>query len=287
MRHELAYFLHFVRRERMFAVGLFIVALSLFLMAFGPALAPYPPEATIESAVLIPPDSVHWFGTDSVGFDVFSRVISALRIDIYIAFVSTFLALFVGVPLGVATGFFGGVAGIAGLLSEWFMRFLDVIQAFPVFILALALVAALGPNETNIIIVLIIVQAPVFLRLTRGAALSVKERLYIEAARCAGASEWKILFQHVLPNSLSPALIASSVAVGQAVLITAGLSFVGAGVEVTRAEWGAMISQGARNMVTGQWWPSLFPGLALGVTVLGYAIVGDGMRQYLDPTKRG
>jgi peptide/nickel transport system permease protein len=287
MAGELAYFVYFVRRDRMFAVGIAIVLLSLFLMIFGPVLAPFPPETTVDNAILVPPNGIHWFGTDTVGFDVFSRVITAPRIDVYIAFVSTVIALIVGIPLGVFAGFFGGRGGVRGLLSEWFMRALDVIQAFPVFILALALVAALGPSETNIIIVLVILQAPVFLRLTRSGALSVRDRLYIEASRIAGASETRIVLRHVLANSMTPALVASSVAVGQAVLITAGLSFVGAGVEVTRSEWGAMISQGARNMITGQWWPSLFPGLALGLTVLGYAIVGDGLRQYLDPTKRG
>lgn len=286
MNGELRYFLYFARREPSFLVGLAIVVLSIFLMAFGPALAPFHPERTISGSVLLPPGPVHWLGTDANGFDIFSRVIAAPRIDIYIAVVSTVLALAVGVPVGVMTGFFGAAEGLPRLLSEWMMRALDVIQAFPVFILALALVAAIGASEINIIIVLVILQAPVFLRLTRSAAMSVRGKLFVEAARCAGASEWRLLFAHILPNSTSPALIASSVAVGQAILITAGLSFVGAGVEVTRAEWGAMISQGARNMITGQWWPSVFPGLALGLTVYGYAVVGDGLRRYLDPTKR-
>lgn len=286
MRQEFRYFVHFTRQEPAFLFGLCIVALSLFLMLFGPALAPFPPEQTIDGAILLPPGPTHWLGTDANGFDIFSRIIAAPRIDIYIAFVSTVVALLVGLPVGVMTGFFGGAEGLPRLLSEWMMRALDVIQSFPVFILALALVAALGSSEINIILVLVILQAPVFLRLTRSAAMSVRSRLYVEAARCAGASEWRILFSHVLPNSTSPALIASSVAVGQAILITAGLSFVGAGVEATRAEWGAMISQGARNMITGQWQPSVFPGLALGLTVYGYAVVGDGLRRFLDPTKR-
>jgi peptide/nickel transport system permease protein len=286
MDTELRFFLHFCRSTPSFVLGLAIVLLSLVLMVLGPHLAPFPPERTIEGAILLPPGGIHLFGTDANGLDIFSRVITAPRIDIYIGFVSTVIALAVGVPLGVVTGFFSASDGVGRLLSEWLMRALDVIQAFPVFILALALVAAMGASETNIIIVLVVLQAPVFLRLTRATAMSVRNALYVEAARCSGASEWQILFVHMLPNSMSPALIASSVAVGQAILITAGLSFVGAGVEVTTAEWGAMISQGARNMVTGQWWPSVFPGLALGLTVYGYAVVGDGLRRYLDPTKR-
>lgn len=286
MGEELRYFGYFTRREPAFLIGLFIVFITLVLMAFGPMLAPFPPERTIDGAILLAPNAEHWFGTDANGLDIFSRVIAAPRIDIYIAFTSTVLALAVGMPVGVMTGYFGLSEGLPKILSEWMMRALDVIQAFPVFILALALVAALGASEFNIIMVLVILQAPVFLRLTRSAAMSVRGKLFVEAARCAGATEWQLLFAHVLPNSMSPALIASSVAVGQAILITAGLSFVGAGVEVTRAEWGAMISIGARNMITGQWWPSVFPGLALGLTVYGYAVVGDGLRRYLDPTKR-
>jgi peptide/nickel transport system permease protein len=278
--------LRFARSNPLATLGFALVLLSLLLMAFGASLAPYPPERTVAGAILLPPNAAHWFGTDNVGFDIFSRVIAAPRIDIYIAVTSTFLALAIGIPLGVVTGYVGGERGVWGLLSEWTMRLLDVIQAFPVFILALALVAALGASQQNIVAVLVILQAPVFLRLTRGAAMAVKGSPYIEAARCAGASTWAVMLRHVLPNAVSPALIGSSVAVGQAILITAGLSFVGAGVEATSPEWGGMIATGATRMITGQWWPSVFPGLALGLTVLGYAILGEHIRLAFDPTRR-
>jgi peptide/nickel transport system permease protein len=166
------------------------------------------------------------------------------------------------------------------------LRAMDVIQAFPVFILALALVAGFGASAFNVIIALTVLQFPVFLRLTRGAALGIRGRTFVEAARIGGAGTGAVMFRHVLPNSIGPALVGASVAVAQAILITAGLSFVGAGIRPPTPEWGAMISDGAQNLITGQWWPSVFPGLALGIVVLGYALVGDGLRLYLDPSRR-
>ena len=286
IEREAVYVWHRARRDRGFLVGAGIVAVSVGLAMAGPIIAPFGPEEIDATAILAPPSGQHWFGTDSVGMDVFSRAIAAPRIDLVIALVSTIMALAAGVPLGVLAGYFGGRRGLASAGSEGLLRVCDVIQAFPVFILALALVAATGASQVNVIGVLAFLQAPVFLRLTRGAALVTRSRLFVDGARCAGASEAAVALRHILPNSLSPALVASSVAVGQAILITAGLSFVGAGVPIPRAEWGLMISQGAKFTILGHWWPSLFPGLALGMTVMGYALVGDGLRKYLDPAAR-
>jgi peptide/nickel transport system permease protein len=286
MRRELGYVWYQARRDRGFLAGGLIVLVSIVLAAVGPHVGPYGPEAIDATAILAPPSARHWFGTDGVGMDVFSRVIAAPRIDLFIALASTAIALMVGIPLGVLAGYFGGTRGIASMASEGLLRACDVVQAFPVFILALALVAASGASQVNVVVVLAILQAPVFLRLTRGAALVNRSRLFVDGARCAGAAEWSVALRHILPNSLAPALVASSVAVGQAILITAGLSFVGAGVPIPKAEWGLMISQGAKFTILGHWWPSVFPGLALGITVVGYALVGDGLRAYLDPTTR-
>lgn len=285
-RREAEYFWYFTKQDTMFMVGLLIVLLSVFLAVFGPVIAPYGSQEIHPNAVLASPSSDHWFGTDTVGFDVFSRCIAAPRIDLYIALASTALALIIGVPLGAFAGHFGGRPGPPSWLSEGLLRVLDVIQAFPIFILALALVSATGASEENVIAALTFLQAPVFIRLTRGAALTNESRLFVDAARCSGAPERAVAFRHVLPNSLAPALIASSVAVGQAILITAGLSFVGAGVPIPKAEWGLMISDGAGVMILGKWWPSLFPGIFLGITVMGYALVGEGLRKFLDPTNR-
>jgi len=286
IRRELGYIWYEARRDRAFLSGVVIVLLSVALAAAGPLIAPYGPEEIDATAILTPPSPKHWFGTDGVGMDVFSRVIAAPRIDLFIALASTAIALGLGVPLGVLAGYFGSRRGFPALASEVLLRTCDVVQAFPVFILALALVAATGASQVNVVGVLAFLQAPVFLRLTRGAALVNRSRLFVDGARCAGAPESAVALRHILPNSLAPALVASSVAVGQAILVTAGLSFVGAGVPIPRAEWGLMISQGAKFTILGHWWPSVFPGVVLGITVMGYALVGDGLRKHLDPTTR-
>jgi peptide/nickel transport system permease protein len=282
-RGELNQFTVFTRSNRPFVIGLAIVAVSIFLMAFGPLLGTHNPTAEDFNATLTGPSGHHWFGTDQNGRDIFSRTIAAPRIDLYIALVSTLLAMALGVPLGVLAT---GTSRLGELVGEWMLRAMDVIQAFPVFILALALVAGFGPSAVNVIIALTVLQFPVFLRLTRGAALGVRGRTFVEAARIGGAGTGGVMLRHVLPNSIGPALVGASVSVAQAVLITAGLSFVGAGIRPPTPEWGAMISDGAQSLITGQWWPSVFPGVGLGIVVLGYALVGDGLRLYLDPSRR-
>jgi peptide/nickel transport system permease protein len=282
-RGEMYRFVDFTKESRAFTIGLAIVAVSIFLMAFGPVIAPYNPTAEDFNAILSPPSGEHWFGTDQNGRDVFSRVIAAPRVDIYIALVSTLFAMLIGIPFGVLAT---GTSRAGEAVGEVTLRLMDVVQAFPVFILALALVAGFGPSSFNLIIALTVLQFPVFLRLTRSSALTVRGRTYVEAARIGGAGTFGVMFRHVLPNSIGPSLVGASVAVAQAVLITAGLSFVGAGIRPPTPEWGAMISDGAQNLITGQWWPSVFPGIALGIVVLGYALVGDGLRLYLDPARR-
>lgn len=218
-------------------------------------------------------------GTDNTGKDILSRVMSAPRWDVTIAVLSTAISYVVGVILGVVSGFFAGERGFKGILSEVIARVTDIVQAFPPIVLALGLVAATGAGLTSIVLVVAFLGAPVFLRLTRAAALSVKERTYVKAARVAGMSDLNIMIYHVLPNSLGPPLANVSVIAGWAVLLTAGLSFIGAGVPVPTPEWGSMIAIGQNNVITGQWWPVLFPGLALGLTVLGFALSGELLRE--------
>jgi peptide/nickel transport system permease protein len=275
-------FVAFTRANRPFAIGLAIAAVSIVLMVIGPIIAPIDPRAEDFAATLAPPSGEHWFGTDQNGRDVFSRVIAAPRVDMWIALASTALAFCIGVPLGVLAI---GTSRLGRTSGEILLRGMDVVQAFPVFILALALVAAFGPSALNVIIALTVLQFPVFLRLTRSAGLVVRGRTFVEAARISGVGPVAILRRHVLPNSMAPAFVGASVAVAQAILITAGLSFVGAGIRPPTPEWGAMISEGAQNLITGQWWPSVFPGVALAIVVLGYALVGDGLRLYLDPSR--
>ena len=264
-----------------------IVGLTVFLAVFGPHIGPFPTETALPGEPLQPPSWRHPFGTDVSNMDIFSRVIAAPRIDLTIALLSTLIAFVFGVLLGLISGFFGGSGSRAArYASEGIMRAADIVQAFPVFIFALALVGFRGPGTANVVAALAFLNIPYFLRITRGAVLQVRERPFIEAARCAGNSEWRIAFVHVLPNALTPPLANISPTIGFSILLTSGLSFVGAGVPVPTPEWGSMIAIGAPNMMTGQWWTALFPGVALGVSILGYALVGDGLKELLDPTRK-
>lgn len=265
--------------------GMVVILVTVFLAIAGPALAPYPVEAPAGPSIE-PPSRRHWFGTDVSGLDIFSRVISAPRIDLTIALVSTAIAFAGGVTLGVISGFFAGSHGLGNWVSNSVMRLADMLQAFPVFIFALALVGFTGPSIRNVIAALVFLNVPFFLRLTRGAVLRVRGQTFVEAARCSGNSELRIAFAHVMPNALAPALVHISTTIGFSILLTAGLSFVGAGVPPPTPEWGLMIQVGAQNMLTGQWWTALFPGVALGLTILGYSLLGDHLRVYLDPLGR-
>jgi peptide/nickel transport system permease protein len=218
----------------------------------------------------------HWFGTDATGFDVFSRVIAAPRVDLTIALLANGLSLVLGVFLGLVAGYFRNV------LTEGMMRVSDVLQSFPVFISAMILVALAGRSTVNIVIALALLYTPIYIRLTRSEVLSQRVRGYVEAARALGNSELTIAVRHVLPNSLAPALIQSSVTIGFAILLTAGLSFVGAGVRPPAPEWGLMISTGANQIILGEWWPSVFPGIAISLTVFGFAVLGNTLERRYD-----
>jgi peptide/nickel transport system permease protein len=276
----------FARTQPGFLFGLVVIVVTVFLALFGPWIAPYGPEEALSGQAVLPPNTDHWMGTDISGMDIFSRVIAAPRIDLTIALISTAVAFAAGVVLGVISGFFAGARGLWALLSNAIMRGADIFQAFPLFIFALALVGFRGPSTQNVIVALAFLNIPFFLRVTRGAVLHVRERPFVEAARCVGGSGLRIAFVHVMPNALTPALANLSPTIGFSILLTSALSFVGAGVPIPTPEWGSMIAIGAPNMMTGQWWTALFPGLALAVTILGYALVGDGLRYYLDPTHR-
>ena len=267
-------------------IGLVIVLITLFLAVFGPVIAPHNPEYALPGISLTAPSVDHWMGTDVSGMDILSRVISAPRIDLTIALVSSTIAFVVGVFLGVVSGYFSGNPGPGRYVSEGIMRGADILQAFPIFIFALALVGFRGPGIENVIAALAFLNIPYFLRVTRGSVLQVRERPFVEAARCAGNSEIRIAFRHVMPNALTPALANISPGIGFSILLTSALSFVGAGVPKPTAEWGSMISIGAPNMMTGQWWTAFFPGVALGLTVLGFALLGDGLRDLMDPVKK-
>jgi peptide/nickel transport system permease protein len=274
-------------RARPLVFGSFaVVAIVAILAVFGDAIAPHPTTTPDPAIALQAPSLAHPFGTDESGFDVFSRVLAAPRADLGIALGGTLLALVLGTPLGLLAGYYAGTRSARSIAGETVMRFADIIQSFPVFILALGLVAVAGPGALNVIVAVAFVNFPIYLRLFRAETLSIRERTYIDAARAGGIGDAQILRQHVLPNAMGPALVQVSVSIGMAVLLTAGLSFIGAGVRVPTPEWGSMISLGAPNIVTGQWWPSIFPGLAMGVTVLAFSIAGQAVAEMLDPRRR-
>lgn len=275
-----------LRQRPLFAFGYALILLIVMLALLAPVIAPFDPQKADASITLQSPSGSHLLGTDISGMDIFSRIIYSARIDLVIAVLGTAFSLLIGSPLGLVAGYFASMRGIWGKISEAIMRSADVVQAFPVFVLAIALVAALGQSARNVIIAIAFVNAPIYLRLLRTQALSLRERRFVDAARVAGNSELRIVFRHILPNAMGPAIVQSSVNMGWAVLLTAGLSFVGAGVRVPTPEWGSMIAVGAQNMITGQWWPALFPGVAIALTVLGFALIGDSLELMLDPVRR-
>lgn len=279
----LSYLLHYLTRHPLYLFGFVVAVLFVLLIPLAPVIVPHSPTAPNSAAVLLPPGATHLFGTDINGMDVFSRVVYAPRVDLVIALLGTLISFVVGSLLGVMVAYLSNRRGPLGWIAEGTMRVADVIQAFPVFVLALALVAVAGNSARNVVIAIAFLNVPVYLRLLRARGLSVRTRTYVEAARCAGDSDLKIMFRHILPNSLAPAFAQLSVNFGWAILLTAGLSFVGAGVRPPTAEWGLMVSVGAGNIITGQWWPSLFPGLAIALVVLAFALVGETLEHVLDP----
>lgn len=263
-------------------LGLFLVAAFLFLAAFGPFIVPYPEDAT--GAVhmgnrLQPPSAQHWFGTDEMGGDILSRVVIGARTSLWIGLVITGIAALVGVPLGIIAGYKGG------WIRASIMRLTELFLAVPGLALALAIVAALGPGMLNVVVALSIVWWPGYVRLVEAKTLSIKEELFVESARSIGARTPWILWHHILPNCMSPIIVKMSMDMGMAILAAASLGFIGLGAQPPAPEWGAMISV-ARSYMPDWWWYSFFPGAAIFLTVLGFNLLGDGLRDILDPRSR-
>jgi peptide/nickel transport system permease protein len=270
--------------RRMEIFGLVAVVILLVLAVIGPMIAPYPTTTANPALRLQPPSLGHPFGTDQNGMDILSRIIAAPRVDVSVAFIAIAIAVIVGTALGVFAGFFEGSRrrGLS-ILGELILRLLDVLQAFPVFILAMVLVAIRGASTENLIIAVAFVNMPVFLRIARAELLSLRQRPFAEAAQSIGARDRSIAFRHLLPNAFPPLVAQISATMGFAILLTAGLSFVGAGVNPPTPELGSMISTGAQSMIIGQWWPSTFPGIALGLVVFSFAAAGEALAHLLEP----
>lgn len=261
-----------------FAFGLLV--LIIFAAVFGPWIVPYDPLASDTAQALKPPSAAHWFGTDQLGRDILSRVVVATRLDFFIAAASVVLVFLMGGIAGVAAGYFGGWTDrIVG-------RIADTIMAFPLFVLAMGIVAALGNTVQNIIIATAIVNFPLYVRVARAEANVRRDAGFVQAARLSGNGEYRILLGHILPNIMPIMIVQMSLTMGYAILNAAGLSFIGLGVRPPTPEWGIMVAEGATFMVSGEWWIAFFPGLALMIAVFCFNLLGDGLRDIVDPQRR-
>jgi peptide/nickel transport system permease protein len=260
--------------------GAVMVGLVVLAAIFAPIFPPYPPYKVDLANASMPPSWAHPFGTDQYGLDVFTRVLVAARLDLTIAFSAVAFSLSIGVIIGAAAGFLGRWA------DETIMRSQDVLQAFPRFVFAMAVAWAMGPGVFTVIVATAAINVPGYARLMRNLMLTTKESEYALAAVAVGNTRFRVLWRHLLPNTIAPIIVVSTLQCGWAILEAAGLSFIGLGVRVPRAEWGVMISMGLQDFLNGHWWIYTFPGLAIAFTVLGFNLLGDGLQDILDPRRR-
>lgn len=269
-------------RNRLQKISLIIVLILVLVAIFAPLIAPYPGHILRETNPedrLAPPSSQYLFGTDELGRDLFSRVLYGTRISLQTALIAVTIALLIGVPLGAIAGTVGGV------VDEVIMRVTDVFLSFPPLLLAIAISAFLGPTLENAIIAIAISWWPWYTRLIRGQAVSIRERQFVRAALTIGTPMSKIIFRHILPNTLAPVIVQASMDLGGVILTIASLSFLGLGAQPPIPEWGLLIST-SRTYFLNAWWYSTFPGLAIFITVLVFNLIGDGIREVLDPKTR-
>jgi len=270
-----------IRRNWPSAIALVLIVAMMLAALLANWIAPYEPDATDAEAALRVPSLHHWLGTDIYGRDLLSRIIYAARVDLAVAFGATALALAIGSSIGVVAGLYRGIVDLV------IMRCVDSIMAFPAFILAMAITAALGNSVGNVLIAIALTQIPNYLRLIRGEIFRIREMEYADAARVVGNPAWRIMFIHLLPNALPPIIVQATLAMGYALLTMAALSFIGLGIQPPQSEWGSMTAEGAQYIVTGEWWLFLFPGLAIVLMVLSFNLIGDSLRDFLDPRMRG
>ncbi len=269
-----------LRQNRLALAGLVLILIFLLMAVFAPLIAPYDPYRIDENAVLSPPSAEHPLGTDSFGRDVLSRMVYGARISFKVELISVGIALAAGVLIGAAAGYYGRWVNAA--LS----RVIDVLFSFPDILLALVIMAVLGASLTNVMIAIGIVYTPMFARITRGAVLEIKGSLFIDAARVLGAGRLTILRRHILPNVMAPIIVQTTLSLAFAILAEAALSFIGLGVEPDTPSWGIMLNEG-KNWMEAAWWIAVFPGAAITLAVLGFNVLGDGLRDALDPRLRG
>ncbi|HWE64076.1 MAG TPA: ABC transporter permease [Chloroflexota bacterium] len=268
------------RRNPVTLIG-FVLLLALVLIAiFAPLLAPYSPNYTDASNALQGPTRRHLFGTGVFGEDIFSRVLFGARYDLGIALGAVGIGFTCGSAIGAIAGYIGGIT------DEVLMRFMDMVEAFPSFILAMAVAGALGPSLPNLIAAIAVTNVPIYARLMRSRLLTIRGSQYALAAVGVGNTRARVLYAHLLPNSFTPIFVQSTLQSGYAILDAAGLSFIGLGIRLPTPEWGVMISLGVSRIISGQWWASFFPGLAIVVTVMAFNLIGDSLQDLLDPQRR-
>jgi len=267
-------------RNPLTLAGVLIIGALVGIALVASLIAPADPTRTNLEIRFDPPTRAHPFGTDQLGRDILSRVIYGTRVSLRIAILTAVIATTIGAPLGIVSGYF------RGRVDDLLMRLTDMFMAFPRLILAMAIAAALRPSLENVIIAISLAAWPAYARLARSVTLGLREETFVEAARALGAGSMRILSRHVLPGVLSPLVIQISLDMGGIILTAAGLGFIGIGAQPPTPEWGVMIADG-RNYITQQWWVSTFPGIAIALVVLGFNLLGDGIRDLLDPRLRG
>ncbi len=267
-----------LRRNRSALIGALVILFWFTVALTAPHIIPYDPDQQNLAHRLQPPSAAHWFGTDELGRDIFSRTLYGARISIPIGLIVVALSSLVGMAVGGISGYVGG------LFDEVVMRVADAVLAFPSLVLAMAITAALGPSINNAMLAIVVVLWPTYARVMRGQVLAIKAMEFIEAAHAIGVPNWRIFLRHVLPNSYTPILVKATLDIGNAIIIAAGLSFIGLGAVPPTPEWGAMINMG--RLKFAQWWIATFPGLAMFTVIIGFNFLGDGLRDILDPRLR-
>ncbi|TSB44654.1 ABC transporter permease [Alkalicoccobacillus porphyridii] len=266
-------------RNKPAMVGAFLILFLIIVSMIGPQFTSLNPNSGDYAVKLQGPSADHWFGTDHHGRDIFTRIIHGMSLTFYVGFSSVALGAIVGTIFGVISGYYGG------RLDNIIMRITDVLLAFPGILLALAIVSVLGPSMNNVIIAVALFSVPVFARIARGSALTVRKLEYVDAVKALGASDFRIIFKHILPNITSPLIVQATLSIATAILTAAGLSFLGLGAQPPTPEWGAMLADG-RNYMYDAGHVALFPGLAIVLVVLAFNLFGDGLRDALDPKLR-
>ncbi|WFF74389.1 ABC transporter permease [Proteiniclasticum sp. QWL-01] len=265
-----------LKKNRLAVAGLFIIVMLILVAIFADVIAPYSYDKQSLKDAFQSPSAAHWFGTDEFGRDIFSRVVYGSRISFQVGFIAVSIAVVIGGVLGAVAGYYGGMT------DNIIMRMMDVALAIPQILLAIAIVAALGPSLTNLMIAVGFSSIPGYARIVRASVLSIKGQEFVEAARAAGSGNARIIFKHIIPNVLAPIIVQATLGVALAILTAAGLSFIGLGIAPPTPEWGSMLS-GGRGYIRDYSYMTLFPGLAIVMTILALNVLGDGLRDALDP----